>query len=258
MTGIGKLSFALVLTFLLPTAWVVADDQSLNRAEVTTIKRKLVAVIEALGSPPTGYVKADESFNLPTSISPMQGGGNYYPVSASASLRFDGGADKMSKQSEADLEAEYRKKMLEAQATGNYQAMSEMAQEMTKKMSQAQLDAENARRDPIRVDLHLNSNPGATIDPDAVVFERPGVIALKNKVGGDDQQLQVVVYCDPVKLKETETLSRVDLSVNPDPGVKTKTTIRHLAIEMTGPKDVVEEWSKKIDTQKVLAQIDQQ
>jgi len=256
MTRIWKSVLVIIPMLVLAGTWASADDQNLNRAEVTTIKRKLVAVIEALGAPPGGYVKSDESFNLPTSISPMQGGGSFYPVSASADLRFDGGADKMSKQSEKELETEYRQKILAAQAAGNYQAMSEIAQEMTQKMSQAQMAVEEAKRDPIRVNLQFNSSPGATIDPDAVVFEHPGVIALKSKVGGDDEQLQVMVYCDPVKLRETETLSRVDLADNPDPGVKGKTTVRHLTIEMTGPKDVVEEWSKKIDTDKVLAQID--
>ena len=255
MTGNWKF-FPLALIFLLCSGtWAAADEQNLNRAEVTVVKRKLVAVIEALGAPPSGYVKSEESFNLPTTVSGMSGAESFYPVSASAYLRYDGGADKQSKRSEKEIEAEYKKKMLEAQASGNYQAMSEIAQEMVQKMSQAQMEVEEARREPIAVNLQFNSNPGATIDPDAVVFERPGVIALKRK-SGNDEQLQVAVYCDPVHLKETETLSRVDLSDNPDPGVKVKTTVRNLTIELSGPPDVVEEWSKTIDTKKMLAQID--
>jgi hypothetical protein len=238
------------------TAQGRADDQPLNRAEVTVIKHKLVAVEEALGAPPAGYAKAEEHFELPTSISTRSEGGGFYPVYSSANLRFDGGADKQSKKSQQEIEAEYRKKMLEAQAAGNYEAMSTIAQEMMQKMSQAQMAAEEARRVPISIILNFNTDPGATIDPDAVVFEKPGVIALKNMDGGDEENLRIAIYIDPVHLKETKTLSRVDLSDNPDQGVTEKTTIRNLTIEMTGPAQEVEAWSKRIDTDKALAQID--
>jgi len=54
----------------------LAAVQPLNRAEVTTLKHKLVVVVEALGVP-EGYRKAEGSFSLPTSIAPLDSGGFY-------------------------------------------------------------------------------------------------------------------------------------------------------------------------------------
>jgi hypothetical protein len=246
---------ALFLVFSLTTGGR-ADDQPLNREEVTVIKHKLIAVEEALGAPPSGYVKAEESFELPTSITHRSEGDGFYPVYSSVNLRFDGGADKQSKKSQKDIEAEYKKKMLEAQAAGNYEAMSTIAQEMMQKMSQAQMAAEEARRVPISIIMNFNTNPSTAIDPDAVVFERSGVIALKNMTERDEEEMRIRIYLDPVHLKETKTLSRVELSDDPDHGVTKKTTTRNLTIEMTGPAQEVEAWSKRIDTAKALAQID--
>lgn len=232
-----------------------AEEQPLNREEVTIFKRKLEAVFEALGAPPAGYLKADGDYNLPTSISPREGG-NFYPAYASAYLRFDGGADKQAKKSQEEIEKEYQKKMLEAQATGNYEAMTTLAQEMVQRASAAQMAAEEARREPITVQLNFNSHASDTIDPDAVVFEKPGIIALKGKSGGDEELLRVMIYLDPVMLKETQTLSRVDLSPNPDKGVAKKTAVRSATIELTGPAQEVEDWSRRLDSAKALAQID--
>lgn len=179
------------------------------------------------------------------------------PVYASANLSFDGGAQKMSKNSEKEIEAEYRKKILEAQAAGNYEAMSQITQEMIQKVSQLQMAVEEAKREPVDISVRFNNNAGATIDPDAVVFESPGVIALKSP-RGDGDQLQVDIYFDPVKLKDTQSLSRIDLRDEDQRGSSQKTTVRNITIEMIGPAEVVEAWSKQIATVKVVAQIDPQ
>ncbi len=254
MTRVRKLVLVALLVAFFQPSWSRADEVQLNRQDVTVIKKKLVEVAAAIGQPPTGYGKAQESYDLPTSAYTGDKGG-YQPIYASAQFRFDGGAEKMGKKSQEEIEAEYRKKMLEAQASGNYQAMSQIAQEMVQKSSQAQMAAEEAKRDPVEISLRFNNNPGATIDPDAVVFEKPGVIALKAPYNNGDQ-LQVTVYFDPVKLKDTQSLSRIDLSDDDQQGSKQKTTVRNITIEMTGPPDVVEPWSKQIATAKVLAQID--
>ena len=65
-----------------------------------------------------------------------------------------------------------------------------------------------------------------------------------------------MIYFDPVRLKDTQSLSRIDLNDTTGQGVSQKTTVRNIVLEMTGPPEVVEEWSKKIATDKVLAQID--
>lgn len=232
-----------------------AGETPLNRQEVTVIKKKLVEAAAALGQPPDGYGKAEESFDLPTSAASAERGDGYRPVYAGASLRYDGGADKLGKASGKDLEAEYRRKMLEAQASGNYQAMSQIAQEMMQKSSQAQLAVEEARREPVDIALRFNNNPGATIDPDAVLFESPGIIALKVLDGRSDR-LQVTIFFDPVKLKDTQSLARIDLGDEERPGVAQKTAVRNIVLEINGPPEVVEAWSKRIATARILAQID--
>ncbi|AMV73446.1 hypothetical protein JCM30471_18630 [Desulfuromonas carbonis] len=245
--------FMPLLLLLLPLDGAIAADQPLNRAEVTTVKRKLVAVIEAIGAP-QGYVRAEENFSLPTSISTMTSGA-FHAVSAGADLRFDGGAEKQSKRSEKEIEEEYRRKILEAQASGDYQALATLTQEMMQKAGQAQLAAEDARREPVAVNIEFNQATGATIDPDGVVFERPGVIALKERSGRDEEKLRVRIFCDPVHLKQTETLSEIRLYDDPDPGVEGKTTVRNLVIEFNGPAAVVEAWAKQVDIAKAMAQI---
>ena len=256
MTRARKLTFLTIFISLSLTPLAAySDETQLTRDEVTVIKRKLVAVGEALGQPPAGYSKQDESFNLPTSASKMGTSGAFYPLHASAQFKFGGGGEKMAKKSQKEMEAEYKKKMMAAQAKGDYQELSKIAQEMQQKAGQAQMAAEEARKEPVEVSLQFNSNPGQTIDPDAVVFERPGVIALKFKAG-DEDKVRIAVYCDPVHLKDTKTLSRVDLSDKQDKGVTKKNAVLNVVIEMTGPAAVVEGWAKGIATDKVLAQVD--
>ena len=247
-------SLLALLLLLLPWSAAQAADQSLTRAEVTTVKHKLVAVIEALGAPPAGYLKANENFSLPTRISTMESG-SFYAVQAAAALRFDGGADIQAQRSEKEIEAEYRRKMLEAQASGDYQVLATLTQEMMQKAGQAQLAAEDARREPISVSIQFNAATSATIDPDGVVFERPGVIALKNHQGSRDDMLRVRIFCDPLHLGQTETLSEIRLYDDPDPGVKGTTTLRNLVIEFSGPAEVVEGWARQVDIAKAVAQI---
>jgi len=257
MTRIMNLAVLALLVALFQPTWSRAEEAQLNRQEVTVIKKKLVEVVAAIGQPPPGYVKAEESFDLPTSAYSTNQAEGYLPVYAAANLSFDGGAEKMGRMSQEEIEAEYRKKILAAQAAGNYEALAQITEEMIQKSTQLQMDVEEAKREPVDISVRFNNNAGATIDPDAVVFESPGVIALKSSRGNDDQ-LQVNIYFDPVKLKDTQSLSRIDLSDNDQRGSSQKTTVRNITIELTGPAEVVEAWSKQIATAKVLTQIDQE
>lgn len=63
----------------------------------------------------------------------------------------------------------------------------------------------------------------------------------------------VNISCDPVNLKETGTLSKVEIESGGHQSVKEKTTIRHITVELSGPAAVVEAWSKTVDTGKILA-----
>jgi hypothetical protein len=244
---------AMLLALLLAASVGMAEDPTpLLRDEVASFKKKLVASFEALGQPPASYAMEREHFNLPTDASKVSRGTGFWPVSASAEKYFTTqvGTEKQNK----DFQKEYEKKMLEAQAKGDYQAMAKLSQEMQQKASQLQMKAAEVRKDPINVSVAFNSNPGTTIDPDAVVFEKPGVIALRSENDANSGKARITISFDPVALKETRQLSRVDLKM-PEGGVSSKTAVLNITVTLSGLMPEVEEWAKRIDTRKVLAQI---
>lgn len=226
------------------------DENSLTRDEVSVIKKKMTAVFESLGQP-AGYSIEHEEYSLPTEAYKNSSTGKYGLIGGSAHRRF--GTEKKTEEESKDLQKEYQKKLTEAQAKGDYAEMANIAREMQQKTGQMQLRATEAHKDPVEVTLSLNNNPGAVIDPDMVVFEHPGVIALKSGVENGSERIDM--YFDPVSLKDTKQLSRVDLK-QPEGGVATRTLVLNVSIEVTGPPAEIEPWVKKADVKKILAQID--
>ncbi len=226
------------------------DDRSLTRDEVSVIKKKMTAVFEALGQP-AGYSIEHEEFSLPTEAYKNSTTGKYSLIGGSAQRRF--GTEKKTEEEGKDLQKEYQKKIAEAQAKGDYAEMSRIAMEMQQKSAQMQLKATEGHKDPVLVSISFNSNPGAVIDPDMVVFEHPGVIALRSGVENGSER--IAVYCDPVSLKDTKQLSRVELN-QPEGGVAKRTLVLNISIDVTGPPAEIEPWVKTVDVKKVLAQID--
>jgi hypothetical protein len=224
-----------------------------TRDEVATLKKKLVVALDAIGQPPPGYAKERENFSLPTDASKRQESGLFYPAYAGANRTF--GSDKSAEKSQKDLEKEYQKKIAEAQAKGDYQAIAKISQEMQQKAGQMQLKNVEGKKIPIEIHININSSSGQAIDPDGVLFERTGVIALKEKNDGSDERSRVRVFFDPVHLKDTKQLSKIDMKM-PEKGVSSKTAVYNVTIEFDGPTAEIEAWAKKIETGKVLAQID--
>jgi len=240
---------------LVPTRAALAQDENaLTRDEVAQIKKKLVAALEALGQPPAGYSKESETFNLPTEAYRREkNGSRYNPIGAGANRTY--GTEMKAKSESEEMSKEYKKKIMEAQAKGDYVTMSKLSQEMSQKVGKQQLEASEKAKEPISLTISFNSNPYATIDPDAVLFERPGAIALKMADNSSTGKERVSVYFDPVALKSTKELSRVELR-EPKNGVANKTAVLNVTIQLYGPVSDVEAWAKKIDVAKVLAQID--
>jgi hypothetical protein len=245
-------SIVLVLSVLLGIT-EAQDAVQYTRDEVSIVKKKLVSTLDAVGQPPEGYAKERENFNLPTEARKNRESGLFHPVYGSAERTF--GSEKSAQKSEKDLQKEYEKKISEAQAKGDYQAITKLSQEMQQKAAQAQLKNVAGKKNPIHIRIQTNSNPGATIDPDAVLFEKTGVIALKEKNDGTDELGRVRVFFDPINLKNTKQLSRVDMKT-PEKGVSSKTAVYNITIELSGPIADIEAWAQKIETGKVLAQID--
>lgn len=245
--------FCSALVFLSPA---LAQDTSLDRDEVAGVKRKLVTVQQAMGGDPEGYSKESEDFNLPTDFNPARAG-KFWPITSSISLRY---TDKASKDGAAEAKKsteEFQARYLAAIASGNADAIVKMTEEM-QQVTQSALAAEMnpQKKEPLTVYVQFNMGSYAGIDPDAVVFEGPGVIALRNtNVSGEKGQ--VTVYLDPVALKDSKKLSKVELKT-PDDGVGKRTGIFNITIQLDGTVADVESWAKKFDTRAMLSVIDGQ
>jgi hypothetical protein len=248
-----RLIVLLFVTFMSVSS-AVAENVPLTRDEVSVLKKKLQAVSAAMGQPPAGYAKEDEDFSLPTDTRKGREAGKYEWPHASVNYRFGSSAQKTAKKSQDDISKEYEKKMSEAMAKGDYQALSKLSQEMQQKAGQAHLAEVEGKKDPIGVQIQLNTGTSQAIDPDGVILEKPGVIALALDTQ-DEKQNRVGLYFDPVSLKETKSLSRIDLKY-PEGGVSKKTAVLNVIIELHGPADAVTEWAKRINTSAVLGQID--
>ena len=244
---------AILIALFLGIAVAQENSVPLTSDEVSTVKKKLVNALDAIGQPPAGYSKEKENFNLPTDAYKNRESGLFEPVNANADRNF--GSEKNAEKSNKDLQKEYEKKIAEAQAKGDYEALMKATQEMQKKAGEMQLKTMEGKKEPIEVRVQLNGNSNVPIDPDAVVFERSGVIALKVKNDGTDEKGRINVYFDPVSLKDTKQLSKVDMKL-PEKGTSSKTAVYCITIDFDGPTAEIEAWAKKIDTGKVLAQID--
>jgi hypothetical protein len=238
--------------------WSLAAAQSVNltRSEVAAVKAKLVAVQQAMGGDPDGYIKDSEDFSLPTEVSEARGG-KFWPVSASVSLRYtDRGVEDSTASAEKAAE-EFQAKYAAALATGNIESIAKMAEEMSRIQTQAAAAAmAPTKKDNLSVYVNLNQSASTGIDPDAVVLERPGVIALR-RGNNSDGTGEVTVYVDPVALKATEELSKIELRTAED-GVSSKTGVYHVVIQLNGALADAEAWAKSFDYGKILAVIDAQ
>ena len=239
---------------VISTAAMAAEPNMLTRDEVGALKKKLIAVVNAMGQPPAGYAKEEEHFNLPTETSTIKESGKFRWVTPSISIRFSGGGAKNARISQEQIQKKYEKKIAEAMAKGNYEAMGKLAEEMQKKAGEAQLAEVEGKRDPIELNVSLNTYQTQTLDSDMIVLEKPGVIALiaDNR---DEKRNRLLVLFDPEVLKDTKTLSRVDLK-QPEEGVSKKNTVLNAIIELVGPAAETKAWVKQINTGDVLGQID--
>lgn len=251
---------ALAMAVLSPCAAFAGDNsEALKRDEVAVIKKKLNTVLDAMGLPPAGYVKNSEDFNLPTEV--FKENGKLVSVQSSVKREFvlkalaDAGGG--SRASQIDLQ----KKVLEAQAKGDYETMSRLMQEATKKSGEAQmasLKAQEAHSTSITLSISLNDWVSRKIDPDMVVLEKPGVLALKGEQSEDgdgsaENSETVSVFFQPVTLKDTKELSNIEVKTGVVPA---RTSVCVAEISITGSPADVEAWAKRINTDKVLAIVD--
>lgn len=239
----------LCLALLFATA--AGAQTSLTRSEVAALKAKIVAVQTAMGGDPAGYLKDDESFDLPTDFNPAQGG-KFWPITSGVSLSYTDRAAAEGSAAVEKLMADFQTRMATAAASGNVAEIQRITSEATRLQAAAMNPAE--RKDPMNVYVQLNQNPTVGIDPDAVVLEQAGVIALRTKNGSDDEG-DVTVYIDPVALRATQELSKIELRTS-DTGMGSKTGVYHIVIQVNGSVTDAEAWVKTFDFAPMLAVID--
>lgn len=251
------LPLMLLLLAVLAPAPVRAEDDLLTRDEVSSFKKKLVAVLDAFGAPPAGFAKDKDDFNLPTNF--YKNEGKLQPVGASVNRRLAIKGVKDAEKNQKALGEDYQKKILEAQMKGDYVEMARISQEMQTKGSQNALSgmqAQSEKKEPIELRASLNDSADEGIDPDDVVVEKPGMIAIKSKNGGEDDPKETVrMYFQPAALKDTKNLSKVRL-FHDTRSVPAKTSVGSVVVSLEGPAADVEAWAKRVDAKKILALID--
>jgi hypothetical protein len=243
---------ALWLTLALAATVAAQDNTSLTRTEVAALKAKLVAVQTAMGADPAGYLKESEEFDLPTEFNPARDG-KFWPITSGVTLRY---VDRASTEGEAAVEKaaeDFQAKYAAAAASGNVEQLTKMIEEMQRLQAVAMTPA--VKKENMTVYVRFNQNPSVGIDPDAVVLEQPGVIALRAKSGGADDRGDVTVYLDPVALRATQELSKIELRTA-DTGVSNRTGLYHIVIQLNGSVTDAEAWVNDFDFAPMLAVID--
>jgi hypothetical protein len=220
----------------------------LLRDEVAALKKKLVVALDAMGNAPDSFTIKSEKYDLVTEIQPAKNG-KWEPVVISVHRDFKTGGDPQ--KASQDISLEYQKKMADAQATGDYAQITKISLEMQQKLLALQTQAQSAQKDPISVDISANKQEEETIDPDNVVLEKPGLIALKLKSENEGNNSRIGIYLDPIALKNTRQLSSIKIN-NPDDGVSGKTTVLRMSITIQGPTADIEAWVKRISYDKIL------
>jgi len=233
-------------------AATAAGQNSLTRSEVTALKAKLVAVQQAMGADPDGYLKDSEDFNLPTDANPAQGG-KFWPITSGITLRY---VDRVSTEGKAAAEAaaaDFQTRFAATAAT-NPAAITTMVEEMQRLQAAAMIAP--VKTEPMNFYVQFNQNPIVGIDPDAVVLEQAGVIVLREKEVSSAKG-NITVYIDPVALRATQELSKIELRTAQD-GVSNKTGVFHIVIQLNGAVADAEAWAKTFDLSAMLAVIDKQ
>jgi hypothetical protein len=255
MKSLAGTSFGLALLLATSTA-VLAQDTSLNRSEVAAIKSKLVTVQTAMGADPAGYLKKDENFSLPTDFNPARDG-KFWPITSGVNLRYTDRASAEGTASMEKMQQEFQAKYAAAAAANDFEAIAKMSEEIMKLQTAAVAAAMSpaTRKEDMTVDVQLNMNPSVGIDPDAIVLERPGVIALRRKNDISGEKGDVTVYVDPVALRQTEELSKVELRTA-DGGVANRSGVFHVVITLRGTLADIESWVTSFDYPAILAVID--
>ena len=223
------------------------DDQTetqFMRDDLASIKKAMLGIIDAIGKAPAPYAKENEDWTLPTYVCRDKSG--YLPINISYNENIT--TDALEKKFNQDAQ----KKLMEAQARGDFQAIGALPQQIqAQAMQQAMANQNNT---PITINVYANDDSSQTIDPDSVFKDGTGFIAIKSAADGESSgQEQIEFYFDPVALKDAKKIASFDLGGNlrvPD-----KLALTSIRIEITGPTAAVETIARQLNTGEVLKRL---
>jgi hypothetical protein len=211
------------------------------RDDLASLKKLMRGIVDAIGETPAPYAKENESWSLPSAACGDKDG--YLPISVSYNANLT--TDALQKKFTDDAQ----KKLMEAQARGDFQAIGEISQQIqAQAMQQAMANQNNT---PVTVNIYANDSSSQTIDPDSVFRDGVGFIALKSQAGGASSgQEQIIFYFDKVGLKDAQKIASFDLGG--DLRVADKLAVISTRIEISGPASVVETIAKQLNAEAVL------
>jgi hypothetical protein len=105
----------------------------------------------------------------------------------------------------------------------------------------------------VTVTVRLNDDPHQKIDPEGVIWEAPGAIALRTE--SSDNNTHLLLAFDPKALADTRKVSLVDLSRFLNTPAKRKSAVRTVVVELIGPEAIVTEWAGGVNKGKILGLI---
>lgn len=214
------------------------------RSDLVTIKKHVETIISALGTPPAPYAKENENWQLPTYA--CQGKVGFQPVIVRYSMSLTTDAQQKI------VAADYQKKLMAAEASGNMQEVMQLAQQAQQKALQQA--AVNQNNEPINVDVSVNDlGASMTIDPDAVLRDGAGFIALRqpNNDASSGKE-EVDMFFDKVILKNAHEIASFG---EPNAVVPTRLDMICARININGPKAQVENMVKHLSAGAVLGQL---
>ena len=212
----------------------------LMRDDLAGLKKKVEIALSAVPKPKSPYAKANESWSLPSYACKDKSGQRPLDLSYNSTWNTDASMQKMG--------MDYQKQIMAAEAAGNYQEVMKITQKMqARAMAQA---SANQGMPPLEINLSVNTGDANTIDPDSVIRDGRGFIAIrtnKDRISGNEN---ISIFFDPVALKDAHQLASFDLSG--DYRVPAKLSLLSLRIDMSGPSNILEPIVKEIDVGSVL------
>ena len=209
------------------------------RDDLTSLKKNLETAIAAIPEPKAPYSKANQNWNLPGYTCQDKSGMRPIDVSYTAEYNTEGASQKLAQ--------EYQKQLMAAEAKGDYESVMKITQEMQSRVMSQASATQGLSEIQIRVDA--NTAGSGTIDPDAVMRDGEGFIALRNSKDGSGNE-QVSIWFDPVALKNAHQLASFDM--NGDYRVDSKLALWSIEVSLSGPASFLDDMVKNIDAAKVL------